>query len=965
MLKDFAKTSPVTFFALPIIIIGMLVLSYFLYSTLITNQIDSRQKYVSKQLELSTQQLEGQIVRFKKEFPYLADLDDFGAVFNQEDPNSGKLRYRLKRIVNRYNLFVDTLFIYTADQYYFISCDKKGFIEEGYGALETKQLPLQFTNKPKMLHLEGSKMLLMSPLRIGGENEVYLGAVMDMIAMISDEANRQYTGEFSSKIVFTENLGFSCLNRGKSFDSEFNLLPQNKKTVINNLLENQSGFLLHSLPKSSKIYLSCYQPFKIFKERFGLIFVLSEDDFVAPIKVKLQVIFISFFTMIAIILIVFIISLKDISRNTDELYQSKKSLSQTLAQQRLILEHGETFSFTLNKNRKPIYVTDNLELITGYSHTEWFELLPELLEKNNLNHKLPILQQQQVNQKDPSNKYILEVIKPNGKTSIIEFKERTLEDKRGKVEAITCTGKDITEAFFRRLELRQTLSILEAQQEAVKDGIFITDEFKSIISCNTRLVNMFALGQKPSADDTASSVLEEIVAFSSEKNELKKLIDDAIKNPHRQVQYTFSTVNGHFYDFYSAPILEPESPVAGRIWTFRNVSEQKRQIEELTLANERAKEGAREKENFLSTMSHEIRTPLNSILGFTNLLIQGKPRSDQEELITPLKYSADSLLGLINDILDLTKIDGGNIQFENIPFNTNEKMIRAREVFLQKAEEKNVGIQLSLDETIPSVLLGDYNRLNQIIYNLLSNAVKFTETGMIELGTKAKGSNSTGSKIQFWIKDSGIGIAPKNHKRIFESFSQADSNTTREYGGTGLGLAITKKLVELQGGGIWVESELGKGATFFVELFFGKTSKKAEQEANVLSKDELTALSDYNVLVVEDNPFNQKVVEKFLSNWEVDTTLVDSGEEALEVITSQKFDLILMDLQMPGMDGYETSQSIRSMKGAYYTNLPIIAMSADALGDVKEKVANAGMNSYLSKPFDPAELYNLIASITK
>lgn len=945
----------------------MLVLSYFLYSTLITNQIDSRQHYIEQQLALSTSHLETQIIEFKKEFPYLADIDDFSEVFDTVNNHSEKLRFRLKRIVNRYDRFVDTVYIYNKDQYYFIGTDSNGITQEGFGKLEDKLLPLQFTNKSKMLHLEGSKMLLMNPLRIGGEQEVYLGAVIgvidviDVIEMISNEADKQYTGEFSSKVIFTENLGFKTIQLGQQFEAKFELFPQNKQEIINNILDSKAGYLLHKLPKASIVYMTSYQPFQMFKERFGLLFVLSENDFVAPIKMKLQIIFLSFFAMIGLVIVVFIISLKDISQNNEELYQSKKSLSQTLTQQRFILEHGDPFSFTLDKNGAPLFVTDNIEKVTGYNKTRWFSELPDLLTQNKINQKADSDFNKFSNEKGFELNYNLEIKRINNRNLILEFRERPYFNDCGEFEAIVGTAKDMTDSYLRREELKRSLSILEAQQEAVKDAILITDEQNKIISCNSKLVNMFTLKEKPSFDSLAKDTLDAILDFTIEKSKFEQLISDAFENSLTEIQSTLSMMNGRFYDCYSAPIREQQGAVFGRIWTFRDVTEQKRQIKELTEANKRAQEGAKEKENFLSTMSHEIRTPLNSIVGFTNLLIQGKPRNDQEELITPLKYSADSLLGLINDILDLTTIESGNIQFENTPFNPNEKMRRAREVFLQRAEEKNVGLQLNLDEEIPAVLLGDYNRLNQILYNLLSNAIKFTNQGMIELGSEIKGSNSSGTRVHFWVKDSGIGISEKNHERIFQNFSQADSNSTREFQGTRLGLAITKKLVELQGGNMWVESELGKGAKFSFELFFGKTSRKAESDENKIS-NQPTFLEGCKVLVVEDNPFNQKMVEKFLANWKIDSVLVDSGEEALEKIKDKSFDIVLMDLQMPGMDGYETAQSIRSMKDPYFRTLPIVAMSADALGNVKEKVANAGMNGYLSKPFNPDDLHSKIAS---
>jgi PAS domain S-box-containing protein len=471
MLKDFAKTSPVTFFALPLIIIGMIVLSYFLYRTLITNQIDSRQHYIERQLELTTAQLETQIIEFRKDFSYLAAIDDFGEVFDTVSNQSEKLRFRLKHVVERYNRFVDTVYIYNHEQYYFIGINHLGITQEGFGQLEDKLLPLQFINKPKTLHLEGSKMLIMSPLRIENEDKVYLGAVIDVIEMIRNEADKQYTGEFSTKVIFTENLGFRSIQRGQQFEAKFELYRQNKQEILNNILDDKAGYLLHKLPKTSIVYMTSYQPFKIFKERFGLLFVLSENDFIAPIKIKLQIIFLSFFAMIGLVIVVFIISLKNISQNNEELYQSENSLSQILTQQRFILEHGGIFSFTLDKKGAPIFVTDNIEKVTGYNKAEWFNKLPSLLTQNKINQKVDSDFNKLSNEKGFELNYNLEIKRINERNLILEFRERPYFNDSGDFEAIVGTAKDITESYIKREGLKRSLLILEAQQEAVKDAV--------------------------------------------------------------------------------------------------------------------------------------------------------------------------------------------------------------------------------------------------------------------------------------------------------------------------------------------------------------------------------------------------------------------------------------------------------------------------------------------------------------
>lgn len=964
MLKDFAKTSPVTFFALPIIIIGMLVLSYFLYSTLINNQVESREQYLNKQLALSIDQLNNQVSDFKEEVPTLADLDDFSQIFGSDSITSGKLRLRLRRAVQRFASFIDTVYLYDQEQFYGIGVNSKGVIKERFGTLDNSNLPLQFISKAKIIHLHSSKLLLMTPLNESEEHPLYIGGVIDVIEMINKEASAQFIGEHSAKVIFTENLGFKTIQKGSTYDGTFKLFKSNKQKIINDLLESNIGYLIHRIPHSPKVFLTTYRPFSIFEQRFGLLFSVSEDDFVGPIKLKLQVIFLSFFIMIGVILVVFVTSLKDITLKTEELSLSKEALSRGLDQQRLLLEYGDTFSYTIDKNGAVSYVSDNLESITSYASDEWANHRHEYLAKTRSNEKINTLINTKSGEKSFELSYSIEFVKKDGKHLVLEFRERPFFNEESVFESMVGVAKDVTLSRSRRNELKRALSILKFQQEASIDGILVTDENFNVVSSNAQLLKLFSLKEQPIEGVSALPILDEICTFGKDDC-IVSVKSRVLDNARIELREELELKDGRFYDLYSAPIKENEQVLFGRIWTFRDITERKKEVEQLKIANEKAREGAIEKENFLSTMSHEIRTPLNSIVGFANLLLQENPREDQKEQIVPLKYSADSLLGLINDILDLTKIESGNIHFEKIPFNPNEKMSRAQKVFSQNAREHNVDIQLTLDDHIPEYVLGDYNRLNQIIYNLMSNAIKFTERGTVELGTKLKSNTETTALIQFWVKDTGIGIAEENHEHIFESFTQADSNTTREFGGTGLGLAITKKLVELQGGKIELISALNEGSTFFFELEFEKTSSHLEQDEEPSITAVSSDLKGLKVLVVEDNPFNQKVVEKFLSKWHATITLASSGEEALEVIKTKAFDTVLMDLQMPGMDGYETARSIRTMSDPYFKTLHIIAMSADALGDVKEKVAIAGMNGYISKPFDPNQLLDLLAGLSR
>lgn len=379
-------------------------------------------------------------------------------------------------------------------------------------------------------------------------------------------------------------------------------------------------------------------------------------------------------------------------------------------------------------------------------------------------------------------------------------------------------------------------------------------------------------------------------------------------------------------------------------------------VQQLERAKKKVEEGSRAKSEFLSTMSHEIRTPMNAIIGMTNLLVKDNPREDQLEQLEILDFSAKTLLSLINDVLDFSKIESGKIEFESVPFKLQNLLNGVLESFRFTAEKKDVMLYLDLDEEVPEVISGDPNRLTQILNNLVSNAVKFTEEGSVGIVVKEKKSGDASYTLLFKVTDTGIGISPEKQKEIFKSFTQERTDTSRVFGGTGLGLTISKKLVELQGGKIYLESEKGKGSTFYVEMPFEiRENGKAEVTSfNQFSMPE--TLKGSTVMLVEDNAINQKVMTRFLDKWDIDVIVAEDGRQALEKLEESLVNLVLMDLQMPEMDGYEATRKIRELADKKKSEVPIIALTAAALKEVKEKVFASGMNDYLTKPFNPPEL---------
>jgi PAS domain S-box-containing protein len=377
-------------------------------------------------------------------------------------------------------------------------------------------------------------------------------------------------------------------------------------------------------------------------------------------------------------------------------------------------------------------------------------------------------------------------------------------------------------------------------------------------------------------------------------------------------------------------------------------------------ATKTAEDAVKSKQQFLSNMSHEIRTPMNAIIGFTKVVLKTELTAKQKEYLTAIKISGDALIVLINDILDLAKVDAGKMIFEKTPFKLALSVTAMLHLFETKIQEKNLKLITNYDKRIPEVLVGDPTRLHQIVLNLVSNAVKFTNKGKILVSVQLLSQDDEQVTIEFSVSDSGIGVPTDKMEKIFENFQQAYSGSSKIYGGTGLGLAIAKQLVESQGGTIQVKSEINKGATFSFILDFQKTTAEAVLEPEIieLSRD----IKDTKILVVEDMELNQLLMKTLLDDFGFECDITANGKLAIEKLKTKTYDIILMDLQMPEMDGFEATEYIRNtMK----SQVPIIALTADVTTVDVEKCKAVGMNDYMAKPVDERLLYSKLIAFSK
>jgi PAS domain S-box-containing protein len=641
--------------------------------------------------------------------------------------------------------------------------------------------------------------------------------------------------------------------------------------------------------------------------------------------------------------------------SSEKLKKAVQDLRETRDYLESLLDHSNAPMIVWNSSFKITRFNHAFERLTGHKAEDILGCRPDILFPQ-ASKDASIAHIQKTLSGEHWDAVEIPILRKDGEVRTVLWNSATIYDEEGKsVVATIAQGQDITERKKAQSQVIFQASLLDQ----VRNGVIATDLNGRIIYWNRFSEVLYQW----SAEEVLGKNIAETVVPEEKGSMIQTVIVDIIRYGYRETELLVRRKDGsQFMAFFAFSVLkDQEGQRVGFVGVSVDLTERKKVEQDLLLAKERAESATRVKSEFLANMSHEIRTPMNAVIGLTGLLLNTNIDEEQRDYIETIRSSGDSLLAVISDILDFSKIEGGMLDIDREPFVLSKCLEASLNMVSQAASRKGLNISFKIEDDVPAQLLGDQIRLKQILVNLLGNAVKFTEQGEISVRVSLmqRSCKKNGKdEILFAVKDTGIGISKDRMSRLFQSFSQVDASTTRKYGGTGLGLVISKNLAELMGGRIWAESEPGRGSTFYFTI-------RAEPSRIIETIDKQDALqkADFKegykrkrhlaILLAEDNIVNQKVAMRMLERLGYEADIAANGEEVLQALKNRNYDVVLMDVQMPEMDGLEATRRIRTIAGRQPY---IIAMTAHAMKGDREICLGAGMNDYVSKPVRMEEL---------
>ena len=553
--------------------------------------------------------------------------------------------------------------------------------------------------------------------------------------------------------------------------------------------------------------------------------------------------------------------------------------------------------------------------------------------------------------------------RPDGSSKIFDVIKVPTFDQQGRRKGLIVVGRDITERKQIEQKLETDRNYLKALFEYGGSGHLIVSSERIIVQVNQQFCEMLGYTEQELLGQSVRMLhldeqhyLDWAPRFIQARNGVTHLSAE-----HPSLRKDGSII---WCVFTGVRLTLPDGDL-GVVWSVIDISDRKQVEDELLHAKEAAEAANRAKSEFLANMSHELRTPMNGVIGMAHLLGATELNPEQEKYLGCIESSANSLITLIGDILDLSRIEAGKMELEQVAFSLRRMVDELLTSQQFEISRKNISVHIAMADSVPETLLGDQTRTRQILLNLLGNAIKFTEQGRITVAVELAARRNSATVVRLTVADTGIGISPDQLARIFAPFEQADNSTTRKYGGSGLGLAICSRLVELMGGRIWAESQEGVGSSFHVELPFTVPDQSGIQQQRSGGETDSEAVSrPLAILLAEDNLISREFLAKLLTQLGHQVTAVVHGQEALEQVAQQRFDVVLMDIQMPVLGGDDATRSIRQQEQQSGGHLPIIALTAHAMYDERSRLLEQGFDAHISKPVDVELLLSVMKRLT-
>lgn len=935
-----------------LLIIAMISALLYVFNFLLENQTESRKDYLLGQSQITGNVVESQVASLERDLLFFANLIEYA------DPLQMAVDLNLERLLSHHSKYMTSVTLFTQGRAREFTHAAEGGITD---TVFTQSPPddLLYKGELEIRHFPEDEQLALITRNALYVFDLKLVAFLEQVSGLFVDERKGFSVFFSPG-----KNGNDELNVKTSIDGHISLHPETFREVDD---LRESGLADVFMGKvitdegEEDVFLAFY-PIKIFNGAYGNAIGVTQSKVTQAVINGFLIIGGGIIIFTALILFVNLRYIKKLGRSREKMDRNRKDLEELVNQQKLLFEYSTDFTFRHDLKFSYSYVSENVLKVLGYTPEEFADSQYRRYTENPINKSKDESFKRILEGISESETYYVEIRNRSDENVILEVKEKPYFDSAGKFAGVIGIAKDVTDRFMSDQKFKMLF-------EYSSDPHLIYTQNGGILDCNEAALEVLGAESKEQLYSKLPYEFSPEVQPDNRSSKYKgqEVFQLALEKGKYVFDWTHRKLSGEDFPVevtLTTVILNDEKVILA-VW--HDLTERKRIERVLIEGRQRAESLARSKQQFLSGMSHEIRTPLNAVVSYTDFLLDENPRPDQKEKLKALKFSADNLLNLVQDILDHSLVESGKINFSSEPFSVRNIMERVAEMMRLKADKNNVEVIVEVDEKIPREVLGDGMRLNQILINLAGNAVKFTEKGSVTLGAELFGQNDTHNEIRIKVKDTGIGIPKDKHELIFNAFEQADMKILNKYGGTGLGLAITKKLIELQGGSIGVKSETEKGSVFTVEMSFKRANTKIERDENSHQKSlpTINDLTGASVLIVEDNPINQKIAERFLKSRGANVVLADNGKEALDKLSSKNFDFVLMDIQMPEMDGYETTKAIRKIDDEYYRNLPIICLTADAFSEVRDRVMEAGMTDYVTKPIDKDKFFKVISKYYK